>query len=105
MISIILFYCCSKVFNSYEYMDDWKKYNEESLPEKEYFYSHLNIDRRHYWRRLHYTEKVCKDFEIKNSGGYHDFYVQSDTLLLADAFENFQNMCLEIYSLDSSHFI
>ena len=39
---------------------------------------------------------VRKDFEIKTSGEYHDLYVQSDTLLLADVFENFRNMCINI---------
>ena len=32
-------------------------------------------------------------------------YVQSDTLLLADVFENFRNMCLEIYELDPAKFL
>ena len=32
-------------------------------------------------------------------------YVQSDTLLLADVFENFRNMCLEIYELDPVYFV
>ena len=40
-----------------------------------------------------HERRVCKDFEIKNLEEYHDLYVQSDTLLL---FENFQNMCLKI---------
>ena len=40
---------------------------------------------------------VCKDFEIKSLGEYHDLYVRSDTLLLAGVFENFRNMCLKIY--------
>ena len=44
-----------------------------------------------------HTKRVCKDFEIKNLGEYHDLYVQSDTLLLADVSENFRNMCLKTY--------
>ena len=48
---------------------------------------------------------VCKDFEIKNLGEYHDLYVQSDTLLLPDVFENLRNMCLKIYELDPEIFI
>ena len=47
-----------------------------------------------------HAKRVYKDVEIKNLREYHDFYVQSDTLLLADVFENFRNMCLEIYELD-----
>ena len=42
--------------------------------------------------------------EIKNLGKYHDFYVRSDSLLLADVFENFRNMSLEIYELDPVRF-
>ena len=49
-----------------------------------------------------HTKRVWKDFEIKNLGEYHDLYVQSDTLLLADVFGNdvFRNMCIEVYKLD-----
>ena len=43
-----------------------------------------------------HAQRVCKDFEIKKLAEYHDFYVQSNTLLLADVFENFRNMCLKI---------
>ena len=43
-----------------------------------------------------HAKRVCKDFEIKNLGEYHDLYVQSDILLLA---ENFGNMCLKICEL------
>ena len=42
---------------------------------------------------------------IKNLGEYHDLYVQSDTLLLADVFENFRDKCIEIYELDPAHFL
>ena len=34
-------------------------------------------------------ERFCKDFEIKYSGEYYNLYAQSNTLLLADVFENF----------------
>ena len=46
-----------------------------------------------------HAKRVCKVFEIKRLGEYHYFYVQIDTLLLADALENFRNMCLKIYEL------
>ena len=42
---------------------------------------------------------------MKNLAKYHDMYVQSDTLLLKDAFENFRNKCIEIYVLDPAHFL
>ena len=47
-----------------------------------------------------HAKRVCKDFEIKNIGEYNNFYVESDTLLLADVFENFRNMCIKIHELD-----
>ena len=45
------------------------------------------------------AKRVWKYFEIKNLGEYHYLYVQSNTLLLADVFENFRNKYLEIYEL------
>ena len=51
------------------------------------------------------AKRFCKNFEINNLGEHHDLYVQSDTLLLADLCENFGNICLEIYKLDSSKFL
>ena len=47
---------------------------------------------------------MVKSLNNKNLGDYHDFYVQSDTLLLADVFENFRNKFIEIYELDPAHF-
>ena len=49
--------------------------------------------------------KIFKELKLKKLGDYHDFYVQSDTLLLADAFENFRNKCIEIYELEPAHFL
>ena len=80
----------------YEYMNDWEKFNETLLPEKEDFYSHLNMEDITDEDYMH-ANKVCKDFAIKNEGEYHDLYVQGDTLLLADVFGNLRNMSLEIY--------
>ena len=52
-----------------------------------------------------YTQKVYEGFKLKNLGNYHDLYVQGDTLLLADVFENFRNKFIEIYELDPAHFL
>ena len=49
----------------YECMDDWEKFNETSLPEKEDFYSHLNMEDITDADYEH-TKRVCKDFEMKN---------------------------------------
>ena len=88
----------------YEYMDNWERFDETSLPDKESFYISLNmeniddIDYRH-------CNNVFKKFKLKNLGEHHDLYVQSDTLLLADVFENFRNMCIKVYELDPAHFL
>ena len=50
-----------------------------------------------------HAKRVCKHFEIKNLGGYHDFYVQSDTLLLTGVIENLK-YCLAIYELEPAKF-
>ena len=85
-------------------MDSWQKFDETSLPDKEAFYSNLNmenftdVDYRH-------GKTVCEYLIHKKLGDYHDLYVQSDTLLLADVFENFRNMCIKVYELDPAHFL
>ena len=68
------------------------------------FYSNLNLDDISDEDYVH-AQKVWDVFEIKNRGEYQDLYVQSDTLLLANVFENFRNMCLEIYELDPIYFV
>ena len=52
-----------------------------------------------------HANNVFKKFDIKNLGDYHDLYVRSDTLLLADVFENFRNACMKNYELDPAHFV
>ena len=49
--------------------------------------------------------KIFNKFNIKNLGEYHDLYVQSDTILLADVFESFRNLCLNTYILDPAYFL
>ena len=67
----------------YEYMDSWERFSETSLPDKEAFYSNLNVeditdvDYKH-------AKIVFKNLCNKNLGDYHDLYVQSDTILLAE---------------------
>ena len=85
-------------------MDDWSKFDEEELPNKSDFYSSLNmeeisrIDYRH-------AKKGFDEFNIKNLGEYHDLYVQSDTMLLTDVFENFIDMSVNVYDLDPAYFL
>ena len=85
-------------------MDSWEIFGETSLPDKEAFYSELNLE---YITDEDYehAQKVWKVFGIKNLGEYHDLYVQSDTLLIADIFENLRDKCIEIYELDPAHFL
>ena len=52
-----------------------------------------------------HTKKVCKDFEIKNLGEYHDLYLKGETLFFAIVFENFRKICLKIYHLDPAKFL
>ena len=88
----------------YEYVDSWQRFDETSLPDKEAFYSNLNmecitdIDYRH-------GKTVFEYLVNKNSGDYHGLYVQTDTLLLGDVFENFRNMCIKVYDLDPARFL
>ena len=88
----------------YEYMDDWDKFNEKKLPCKESFYSNLTMEDISDTDYKH-ANNVFEKFNLNNLGDYHDLYVRSDTLLLADVFENFSNACLNNYELDPTHFV
>ena len=52
-----------------------------------------------------HAQKVWNVFEIENLGEYHNLCVESDTLLLADVYKIFRNMCLDKYELDSAYFV
>ncbi|XP_057308026.1 uncharacterized protein LOC130645918 [Hydractinia symbiolongicarpus] len=55
-----------------------------------------------------HAQKVWKLITPEGSevtmGDYHDAYLTTDVLLLADIFESFQSVCLENYKLDPAHF-
>ena len=85
-------------------MNSWERFNETLLPDKKHFYSEFYlkyiIDKDYT-----YAQKVFEESKLKNLGDYHDLYVQSDTLLLSDIFENFGKKFVEIYELDPDHFL
>ncbi|XP_068720593.1 uncharacterized protein [Montipora capricornis] len=86
----------------YDFMDSFDKFNEK-LPPKEEFYSILNDE--HITDDLYkHAQNVWNTFNLKNMGEYHDLYLKSDILLLADVFENFRKTCLQYYKLDPCHY-
>ncbi|CAB4003653.1 Gastrula zinc finger [Paramuricea clavata] len=88
----------------YEFLDDISKLNVEGLPSKDKFYSTLyesEVKEEDYQR----AQKVWDHFGMKTMRNYHDLYLETDVLLLADVFENFRRTCLEIYKLDPAHYI
>ena len=93
----------------YEYIDSWKRFNETSVPDKLAFHSNLNVeditdvDYRHAKRV--FNEVAPKNLSNKNLGDYHDLYVHSDTLLVADVFKSYRNMCIKVYELDPAYFL
>ena len=88
----------------YEYTDSWERFNETSLLDKEAFYSNVNmeditdVDYRH-------AKRVFKSLNNKNDHYRDDYHYHDLTLLLADVFENFRNMCIKVYELDPAHFL
>ena len=85
-------------------MDGWDKFNEKKIPSKELFYSNLTLEIISEVDYMH-ANNVFKTFELNNLGDYHDLYVRSDTLFLADVFENFRKARIKNYELDPAHFV
>ena len=87
----------------YEYMSSWDKFAESQLPPKKAFYSNLNksnISNDDY----QHAQRVWSAFSIRDLGEYHDLYLKTDVILLANMFEAFRDACLEHYKLDPVHF-
>ena len=88
----------------YEYMDEWNKFDEKELPSKGSFYSSLTMEDISDTDYKH-ANNVFKKFNLNSLVDYHDLYVRSDMLLLADVFQNSRNACLNNYELDPTHFV
>ena len=98
----------------YEYMNSFKRFNEEKLCARKYFYSSTKkgeidddgkISDGHIGIKDYLTcEKIWNKFKMKNMGDYHDHYLKKDVLLLADVFEKFIKTCLKYYELDPCHY-
>jgi len=87
----------------YDYMSSFEKFKESKFPSIEDCYSKLNkeeMNENDYQRAL----SVWKTFNMKNLGEYHDLYLKTDVLLLADVFENFRTTCISSYKLDPAHY-
>ena len=89
-----LFYYCKKAFVLMHIWMIGKNLMKHHYLKKEDFYSHYS-----------HAKRVYKDLEIKRLGEYHDLYVQGNTLLLANVFENFRNMCLKLCKLEPEKFL
>ncbi|XP_065654868.1 uncharacterized protein LOC136081480 [Hydra vulgaris] len=83
----------------YDWVDSINKFSETQLPPKESFFSRLNAEDLSDDDYSH-AQIVWKDFNCKTFRDYHDLYNVSDVLLLADVFENFRDLCINIYDLD-----
>ena len=88
----------------YDYMDSFQKFSQTQLPKREDFYS-LLTDEEISEEEYAHAGKVWETFGIENMGQYHDLYLKSDVLLLADIFENFREQYLDTYGLDPAHYV
>ena len=87
----------------YEYINSFESFGETKHLEKEKFYSSLSgsgITDEDYA----HVQEVWKTYDCKTLGDYHDLYVATDVMLLADVFENFRKLCQEKYGLDPAHY-
>ena len=87
----------------YDYVSSIDILQETKVPSKEEFYSKLN-DENISDEDYQHAINVWDSFNCKTIKDYHDLYLKSDVLLLADVFENFRKTCLKHYKLDPRHY-
>ena len=87
----------------YEYVNSWDQFNETQLPPISAFHSNLNMSSISEEDYQH-AQRVWKEFGIRDLGDYHDLYLRTDVVLLANVFEAFRDTCLRHYTLDPAHF-
>ena len=83
----------------YDYMNSIKKLKDKKLPPIGDFYSKLN-DTNISTEEYEHAKTVWNAFGIRDMREYHDLYLKSDVILLADVFENFRDVCMNNYKLD-----
>ena len=87
----------------YEFMTDFPKLNDVQLPPKEAFYSQLT-DSHISDEDYEHAQKVWKAFGCKTMRDYHNLYLKTDVLLLADVMTEFRKTCKNTYGLDALHY-
>ena len=87
----------------YDYMSELSKLNDTFLPDIKGFYNRLN-DEGISTEDYTHARNVWNEFNCKTLRDYHDLYLKSDVLLLADVFETFRDLCMLNYKLDPSHY-
>ena len=87
----------------YEYMSSWDRFEEMQLPPLEAFYSKLSMSSISSNDYQH-AQRVWIEIRIHNLGDYHDLYLRTDVVLLANVHKAFRETCLEHYKLDPAHF-
>ncbi len=86
----------------YEYMTDFSKLSDTCLPPKEVFYSQLTDSHISDSDYAH-AQNVWETFGCKSMRDYHDLYLKTDVLLLADVMTEFRRTCKKAYGLDALH--
>ena len=110
------FRCLSEEFNGeflelvkekgvypYEYMNSFKKFSENKLPDRSKLFSSLKdecITEKDYLK----ANNIWNVFKMNTMGDYHDLYLKTDVFLLADVFEKIISTCLDYYGLDPCHY-